>query len=537
MSAFRKYLFIIIASSHFYSCNIDRLSPGLNTINKFNNFITLEGKIFKDGDADFYPMVMNYSVDIINLDTATSSGFYATPRKGYHPNYGKGEGETMNPWERDSTKNHLMIKNQLASIKDMGFNTIRLTGFTPTDEYQIGFSSWSNIDLSNSSRGNENIKNGYIPLLKTILGLAEENGLRVILLLSAIETQPENQANFFTKVAKGLAYEKSLLAYDLFNEPIYFDRGEYTKKQTKDFVESYNKNIKDNAPNHLTTIGLTHYKIVYEWDPELMDVDFLSFHMYPYWSKNLSLLERFESKMYWVSNNITKPWIVGETGLNTPEECYPVNLASGTVRDQLYFMSYSIILAAYSGASGYSWWNYQDTRVELDGNCPHVSYYGLVNRKKGESYQNSKGETILGGIKHDITKLPFAKFANAHPYYSKYWNKIKMPNKNDYYNIDYVPDVENVFGKVVDENGDAVEDAIVSIYNPKSKSKYSTFTKPDGTFDLKTGWTKVINNLDLEICVTAVKMETRVITIRKIWKIKGNRNHLEEIALRPFSDS
>ena len=32
------------------------------------------------------------------------------------------------------------------------------------------------------------------------------------------------------------------------------------------------------APKHLTTIGLTHYKIVYEWDPELMDVDFLSFH-------------------------------------------------------------------------------------------------------------------------------------------------------------------------------------------------------------------------------------------------------------------
>ena len=300
---------------------------------------------------------------------------------------------------------------------------------------------------------------------------------------------------------KALKDEKALMAYDFYNEPLYFDKGNYTKKETKAFVESYNKAIKDVSPKHLTTIGLSHYKIVYEWDPELMDVDFLSFHIYPYWSKHLDKLERFEAKFYWISQNITKPWIIGETGLNTAEGCEPLNWSWGNYDDQLEFMSYSLKLNRMAGASGYSWWSFQDMQFppgKIEGTC-NVSDYGLVNRKAG-AYLNSNGAEILGKLKHKIEDLPFTDFINAHPYEPSFWDKTLSPDEV-YYNIDYLPYENIAKGKIVDEKGAPIANAIVTINNTVSGSKYATFTKPDGSFEIKTGWTNVFKNLDFKLRV------------------------------------
>jgi len=499
---------------------------------RFENYIALKGKEFHQGASTFYPMVMNYSVDVFSSNKDSSNNFYATPRKGYHPNYGNKSGESTTPWGSDSTKTHAIINSHFTSIKDMGFNAIRLTGFTATDAFDKGFDTWTQIDVSNTNEGNDNIKNGLIPLLKTILRYAEENQLRVILLLSAVETQEENQLNFLSTIAKGLSKNKTLMAYDLYNEPIYFDRGEYSKKETTTFVEDYNKAIKDSSPNHLTTIGLTHYKIVSEWDPELMDVDFLSFHTYPYWSKNLSLLERFESKLYWISKNITKPWIVGETGLNTLEECDPLNLASGTVEDQLTFINYSLNKFRAAGASGYSWWSFQDTREQLEGECPQESCYGLVNRAKDTYYLNSNKDEVLGTLKHETNSLPFKEFSTTSPYKIPFWGKIKKPKDEHYYNIDYLPSHKKAFGKVVGQDGSPIEDAIITLVNTQSKSQYSTFSKPDGTFCLNTGWTNIFTHPDFILKVTAVTMETIETQIGKLKTDK--KGTLKVITLSAF---
>lgn len=529
----KQYLGILLLLITGLACNKPTYHPThLNETGKFLNYISLQDKVFKDGESDYYPMIMNYSVDVYNADTSSSTGFYATPRKGYHPNYGEGQGESLAPWGKDSTKTHAQIRSHFASIKEMGFNGLRITGFTATDVYNSGFHTWTKIDVSNTKTGNENIAKGLIPLLKTIIAYAEEYQLRVILLLSAIENQPENQLNFYSKIAAGLSDSKAILAYDLYNEPIYFDRGNYTKRQTKEFVESYNKAIKDNSPNHLTTIGLTHYKIVSEWDPELMDVDFLSFHAYPYWSKNLSLLERFESKLYWISKNISKPWIVGETGLNTVEECDPQNLASGNTQDQLAFMSYSLEKFKSAGASGYSWWSYQDTREKLNGECPHSSCYGLVNRKKGASYKNANDEEIIGGLKNPVRKLPFSEFILNAPYKVPFWSRINKPDDEHYYNIDYLPAHKNAIGRIVDSNGKPVEDAIIILKNTVSNTQYSTFSQANGSFDLKTGWTNIFAHPDFKLRVTAVKMKTHEITLKEAYSGEGNK--MNDIVLEDF---
>jgi hypothetical protein len=479
-----------------------------NEKGEFENYISLKQDVFYNGESSFYPMVMNYSVDVFSSNKDSSNHFYASPRKGYHPSFGNKTGESTTPWGSDSVKMHAIIKSHFTSINDMGFNAIRLTGFTATDAFNNGFDTWTKIDVSNSKAGIDNITNGLIPLLKTILQYAEENQLRVILLLSAVETQEENQLNFLSTIAKGLSKNKTIMAYDLYNEPIYFDRGDYTKKETTTFVERYNKAIKDASPNHLTTIGLTHYKIVHEWDPELMDVDFLSFHCYPYWSKNLSLLERFESKLYWISKNISKPWIVGETGLNTLEECDPLNLASGTVEDQLTFINYSLSKFRSAGASGYSWWSFQDTREQLEGDCPQESCYGLVHRTKEYTYLNSNKEEILGKLKHEVNTLPFKEFRSSTPYEIPFWGEIRKPKDEHYYNIDYLPNHKKAFGRVVNQDGTPIEDAIITLVNTESKSQYSTFSKSDGTFCLNTGWTNIFTHPDFILKVTAVTMET-----------------------------
>lgn len=497
---------------------------------KFHNYISLEGKVFKDGEKDFYPMVLNYSIDVITKKNSKDIKTYATPRSKYHPFYGNGEGESMRPWGNDANKTHAIIQKHLHNIRRMGFNTIRLTGFSTTDTYG-GFHTWDKLDVSNSSIGNHNIKHGIIPLLKILLECAENADLRVILLISAIENQPKNQHNYYRKIAKSLANEKALLAYDIYNEPVYFDRGKYNKYQTYNFVKKYSDIFSSKAPKHLTTIGLTHYKIVYEWDMELMDVDFISIHAYPYWSKNLSLLERFESKLYWMSKNISKPWIVGETGLNTMTECDPLNLASGTISDQLFFMKYSLEAFRSAGASGYSWWNYQDTRIKLNGDCPHWDHYGLISSTKHGKIEDG----YVGTLKHAIEDLPFQSFLNESPYKNKNHSDIKMPPKDHYYNIDYLPSERHATGKIVDEFDHPVEDAIITLYNPISKAQYSTFSKPDGTFDLKTGWTSLSENLYFMLRVTAVKKETIERAIIEVYNGTSNREtKLQDITLYDF---
>lgn len=524
--------FVLCVGVTLASCGSSERLPTYEN-GKFLNYISLEGKKFKDGQALFYPMVLNYSIDLQR--SHNSEELYIAPRAGYHQDYGDGEGQTLSPWPSDSASSHQIIQSHFKAISDMGFNAIRLTGFTATNFYDGGFHTWSKVDLSDTELGNSNIKEHYIPLLKTIVGYAESNNLRVILLLSAVEDQPGNQINLFSKVAEGLADEKALFAYDLYNEPLYFDSGDYTKKQTTEFVESYNQAIKEKAPNQLTTIGLSHYKIVYEWDPELMDVDFLSFHIYPYWSINLSLLERFEAKFYWISRNIDKPWIVGETGLNTAEDCEPLNWSWGTIEEAKEFMTYSMEETKLAGGSGYSWWSFQDMKFKpghVEGTCS-ASAYGLVDHKEGSYFLNSGGDTIMGGLKIPFNELPFKAFTEGKPYPKRWDKSYPMPVKEVYYNIDYLPAHQKLFGRVVDEHGRAIEDAIVSVRNPISKSYYFTFSKPDGSFEMNTGHTNVLNHPDFEIQATAVRKNTVVARIADVYS--GNGNSITPIALPDFS--
>ena len=110
-----------------------------------------------------------------------------------------------------------------------------------------------------------------------------------------------------------------------------------------------------------------------------------------------------------------------------------------------------------------------------------------------------------------------------------------MPPEDHYYNIDYLPSERHATGKIVDEFDHPVEDAIITLYNPISKAQYSTFSKSDGTFDLKTGWTSLSDNLYFILRVTAVKKETIERAIIEVYNGTSNREtKLQDITLYDF---
>ena len=107
----------------------------LNLHAQFTNYITLDFKTFKDGATDFYPMVLNYSV----TPKYNGTDFYVVPREGYHPNYSS---SNSNPWGTTKTAGLAAIFAHLQTIKDMGFNTIRLTGLGAIDRGNNKLGSW-----------------------------------------------------------------------------------------------------------------------------------------------------------------------------------------------------------------------------------------------------------------------------------------------------------------------------------------------------------------------------------------------------------
>ena len=58
---------------------------------------------------------------------------------------------------------------------------------------------------------------------------------------------------------------------------------------------------------------------------------------------------------------------------------------------------------------------------------------------------------------------------------------------------------------------------LITLQNTITNAQYSTFSKPDGSFDLKTGWTNIFKHLELKLRVTANKKETIDVYLNKIY--------------------
>jgi hypothetical protein len=355
-------------------------------------YIHITDKQFRDANGrDFYPLIMNTKMDIVHPG-GTLSG---TPLLTYSLQYDEDEGlDCFNQEDCDRD-----ILAQFNRIKAMGFNGIRVMGISPrfATNYRNLFTSRRFTGFTLATQTNNPWKEYFVPIQRPYNQSPQADFLikqyEKILQLAAQVPQPFyvvfNLLNYYSQdvvthrpydiqvispyyaefldvVASRLCSYPNLLAYDLFNEPMYFEQMDLAKEDACQLVNLWTYVIKRHC-NQLVTLN-NIWNDMYEWGPASMNIDFYSVHFYPdrreeLFSSQEALeisLERFRCMANWYKHNCPMPWIIGETGFSCiAGSDYPV--VHGDMEQQETWAKQTLDISRNSGASGYSWWFDQET--------------------------------------------------------------------------------------------------------------------------------------------------------------------------------
>jgi hypothetical protein len=413
------------------------------------HFISIKDNKFRLNGKGFYPVAINYIVSA----RADKNEIWTCPYFGYTP-------DLKNPSAaKDSCL--LQLKADMELIKEMGFNSIRLIGaaFEPdinkqTNELSI-IARLPNTQDTAMALSNEESYKKYLNSLHELFDIVNKSGLKIILLTRVFPEVPSTEIHL-QKVVTEFKNDTSILAYDLFNEPLYFDSPARDKSDVYPIVKKWHKIVKMYAPHQLCTIGLEGIREIFEWDPNLLDVDFISLHPYEVEP------DQVRNEIYWYGHYITKPWIIGETAI-------PADNDSVTYETQKKWAEKTLKQAYDCGASGYSWWQYKD----VDWHQYHANFLGVVNRK-GETTTAKTKLVVQGTVK------PLAEaFKNFNPA----GKKDSCLCLSNYYNYSQ----HNKFrmtGYLVDENNDPIKGGIFLAWNQDWSHSYHTVSKENGSFEL-----------------------------------------------------
>ncbi len=412
---------------------------------KVESFIRIEGNQFVCNGETYFPIMLNYVAEFRCVDNK----YFISPIKAY---------ELTEIYEHnDSANTSNQLRGHFRLIHEMGFNTIRVC-FDRLDSSGDRFYYPAGNNPLSIDDDREIILSGMNDLIQ----IAKEEHLKVMMLIKA---PYENKS--FVELAKSILdkfhNEPTLFAYDFFNEPIYFDkqndaRGnsyERPKKEAIEFVKGWRKLMQESAPNQLFTIGFSEPIEVFEWDPSLLDVDFLSFHTYhPL---------RVPNEIYWYAKYCNKPWMVGETSL-------PADDSLVSYSDQQIFFNDVLQRVKNCGGLGLGWWEFQ----EIPGTHFEAQYAGILNRKGITQTDDGKFK-IIG------TPKPVVKEIRRAAAIKKNGDCHCMPN---YQNIvgysNYL-----LKGGVFDyDSGLPVEGAVIRGWNEDWSVGLNTFTLADGSFQM-----------------------------------------------------
>jgi hypothetical protein len=435
------------------SCNKTPETNKNNLIEKLPSelgFIYTSGKDFRVKDKRFFPLMLNYSVSIRNINGV----YFPTGIKEYE-NPDLFEGNC-----KDSSLN--VIRGHFKLIKELGFNTIRLIGFDKVSRNEKGeYGFFVNKENSSEFLSVKDGSSEIIHALNDVIDIAKELDLRLMILIKP----PINNADietFTQKILSSFQNEQTIFAYDFFNEPLYFDINDDAssifrkKKDAFDIVSNWKEMMTCNAPNQLFTIGFAEPIEVFEWDPTILPVDFVNMHTYhPL---------RVPNEIYWYSKNIDKPWMIGETSLPADNDSIPYS-------DQVQFLKEAYLRMKNCGGSGFGWWAFQD--VTTWGTFEH-NYTSLLNHE-GVTYTADGKHRILGSVKPaglEVKNLSKLKLSDSCPCWSNYYNMIGYEN--------YV-----VEGRVLKAGVlKAANGAVIRGWNKDWSIGANTFTDENGNFTL-----------------------------------------------------
>lgn len=440
----KKYIFLFII---FSSAGVLYLSF---PVNSRKNFVSIEENRFELNGKEFFPIVVNYIVST----RADKSGLWASPYFGYTP-------DSMHvPASKDSCL--MQLRADMELIKEMGFNAVRLLEIGDESVHDkksgalaIRARTPAGADTACLLFSEQSYKN-YFAALDELFDIINEAGLKIIFkvhLIPEIKTTEEH----LKKVAQRFKEDTVIMAYDLFNEPLYFDSLlDRTKENVYETAKGWDKIITMYAPNQLTTIGLSGIREIFRWDPNILDVDFISFHPYNHEPGQVM------NEIYWYGKHVKKPWIIGETAISADND-------SITYNEQKDFASLSLNQARNCGAIGYSWWQYKDVQWF----SYLANYMGTVTRK-GETKTRKNNLTVLGTVK---------PVADAFKTFDPNVKKEDCICLNNYYNYSEGKKFR-IIGRLTDDDGDPIEGGVVLAWDEHWYPSYHTTTKADGSFEL-----------------------------------------------------
>ena len=122
--------------------------------------------------------------------------------------------------------------------------------------------------------------------------------------------------------------------------------------------------VRKHAPYQLYTVGLTGIRETFEFDPNLLRADFISFHPYEYEP------DQVRNELTWYNRNMDVPWIIGETAIPADNDSVPYET-------QRLFAKKVMEQSRACGSEGFSWWQYKD----VVWNEFHPSFMGVLNRE------------------------------------------------------------------------------------------------------------------------------------------------------------
>jgi hypothetical protein len=234
-----------------------------------------------------------------------------------------------------------------------------------------------------------------INLILRAVRLLDRHGIRSLLLLNgrtrykAFPVEDQIFRNFISTLATALKDETGLVGYDFYNEPTYNDPGiPITKLEARDLVQGWVSAIRGTATGqagdrvHLLTLGnATVSDALGTWDPFVLPIDFVSYHMYPGRPPEASDFVRrevYESALGGCDETRPcgagrKPFIIGETGFAVDTAGPPPTVAWGDEAAQTNYLTMVSTLSHNCGFQGLQWWVFGD----VHWGSPTEDHFGL----------------------------------------------------------------------------------------------------------------------------------------------------------------
>lgn len=368
----------------------------------------------------------------------------------------------------------------------------------------------------------DNLHKIFFPKMHELLDIANEVGIHVILVTggnyvsnsqgknedgstypNAAAEQASEYAEFMSEYALMLKDRSEILAYDLFNEPIWWmdANGGNTAKKKSDictYTKQWYDAIKAQDPNHLVTMSGSEIGDLFNYDPAVTNLDFYSVHFYPDWytkvyeNRNRALaMERVAPVLHYINKTSSIPWVVTETGVSSCNYTTCSYPAWGT-----YALQATDALALEQniidqGASGFGWWEFQDHYQYTEP----IDIYGLL--KPGNPATSGNAYVYDGSLEKALVDNAFTNNTvvtrlNPGTEPTNYYNPFGGNPSTNY----------TVTGTIVDQNNAPVRDAVIFGGNPPPKTQdingvwqdvypvppaykfeIFTFSHADGTFE------------------------------------------------------